>query len=703
MTTVDHSSAPQGNGWWNGLAAATAVFIGLAALLVEFDGTGPSWAQGVGLVLVASWVTTGLTLGARPGSVPLGRIALAGAINGAVLCLCQAAGARGELSDAAADGALPGIRLSAAVLPAIALHLFLSLPNGHLATALRRRGAAVGYTVAGITGAVLCTDLDSFPPAPITALWVAALGVGVPVTFAGYRSATALDQRRLQWVGWGLFTAAIGILALLAVRLLVDWPDEPDAVALAMTAFMPIALFASALPRLTVHVDRLLTNTVAFAGLAALVFAVFALVELTLGRRPDGGERSVLLLSMVASGLVALAFIPTRRKAIERTNQLVYGTHVAPDEALRAFGRRLTRSIPLDELLLQLTENLRSSMALESAEVWTGQDGRYECAAGVPHRTPPTIHIGPEELAVVSRAGVSGGTWLDVWMPQLVGSAGSAAMRVAPIAHSGLLLGVIAVTRKPDGEPFSEAEDSVLTDIARQIGLALHNAQLDTALQASLDDLQLSNEQLQHSRARIVSAGDDERRKLERNLHDGAQQHLVALAVKLRLARDAVDDDPPDAIAMIDEIKNDVQTAIAELRALAHGIFPPLLASGGLREALPAAATRAALPTTVTCEATGRYGNDIEAAVYFCTLEALQNAGKHAGDNAEATVTVCEKDGTLHFVVNDDGAGFDIASGAANGHGFVNIADRLGAYGGTVEVTSSPGCGTTIAGTIPLP
>ena len=217
--------------------------------------------------------------------------------------------------------------------------------------------------------------------------------------------------------------------------------------------------------------------------------------------------------------------------------------------------------------------------------------------------------------------------------------------------------------------------------------------------------MQIRNQELQESRARIVAAGDSERRKLERNLHDGAQQHLVALAVKLRLAGDAVEDDPEDAMAMIDEIKGDVQTAIAELRALAHGIFPPLLVSGGLNDALPAAAGRAALPTTVDLVDVGRYGNDIEAAVYFCTLEALQNAGKHAGEAATAAVTVVEADGVLRFEIRDDGAGFDVYERhrAGDGHGFVNMQDRLGAFGGRVEVVSAVGEGTTITGTIPLP
>jgi signal transduction histidine kinase len=458
------------------------------------------------------------------------------------------------------------------------------------------------------------------------------------------------------------------------------------------------------------RVDRLLTQTVALAGLTALVVAIYVVVILALGRTPSGDERSLLLASMVAAGLAALLYLPARRRLTERANRLVYGERVAPDEAVRTFGQRLTRSIPMDELLLQLAESLRKSMVLVSAEVWTGHDGHYELTAGVPHRQPLPIVVGDKERPVLARAGVSGGTWLDVWIPQLVGPAGSAATRVAPIAHAGELLGVIVVTRRADGEAFSESEDHVLTELARQVALALHNVQLDAALQASLHELQQRNDELQQSRARIVAAGDAERRTLERNLHDGAQQHLVALAVKLRLARDAVEDDPFDAMAMIDEIKGDVQAAIAELRSLAHGIFPPLLVSGGLAEALPAAAARTPQATTVDTTGVGRFGVDMEAAVYFCVLEALQNAGKHAGESARVTVRVWEEAGSLRFEVSDDGSGFDDetlvaghgSAASVAGHGFVNMADRLGAFGGSLRVRSLPGAGTTVSGELPL-
>jgi signal transduction histidine kinase len=655
------------------------------------------------VILVALWAAAGVALGVRRRQDRLGPIVLAVAIAGGAICLAEALVASARLDDSTDDLAAIALRLGLTVLPAFALHMFVALPDGRLTSRARQRAVVAGYVVGLAVGGALSSNLDSIAAWPIVALWIIAITAGIYAASPRYRIAGAVERGRMQWIGWGLTVTAEGVFVMVALRLLTDWPHDPGAVALAMTGLVPIAISAGTLPKLVAHVDRLLTHTVAVAGLTALILGIYVVVVLGLGRTPEGSERTLLLLSMVAAAIAALLYLPARRWLTERANRLVYGVRVAPDETLRTFGQRLTRSIPLDELMLQLSENLRSSMRLASAEVWTGQDGRYERLAGVPHRQPSPITIGPTELPVVARAGVSGGTWLDIWVPQLVGPSGSSAMRVAPVAHSGLLLGFIVVSRKPDGEPFTEMEDTVLTEIARQIGLALHNVQLDTALQASLDELRVSNEELQVSRARIVAAGDSERRKLERNLHDGAQQHLVALAVKLRLAGDAIEDDPEDALAMIDEIKGDVQTAIAELRALAHGIFPPLLVSGGLNAALPAAAGRAALPTTVDLVDVGRYGNDIEAAVYFCTLEALQNAGKHAGEDATAAVTVVEADGVLSFEIRDDGAGFDMSGGtAAAGHGFVNMADRLGAFGGRVEVTSAVGQGTTITGTIPL-
>ena len=267
------------------------------------------------------------------------------------------------------------------------------------------------------------------------------------------------------------------------------------------------------------------------------------------------------------------------------------------------------------------------------------------------------------------------------------------------MTHSGQLLGLIVVERPTDGDTFGEEDDRVLTELARQVGLALHNVQLDSALQATLDEVRRTNEELVASRARIVATGDAERRKIERNLHDGAQQHLVALAVNLRLTKDLLAEDPDTAAEMLDQLAVDVKETIGELRRLAHGIYPPLLVDSGLGEALRAAAGRSPLDVTVDVDLAARYGSEVEAAIYFCCLEALQNAAKHAPE-ATVAVRVWEEAGGLSFEVADDGPGFE-AEAATRGHGFTNMSDRVGAIGGSVHWDSAPGAGTRVRGAVP--
>jgi signal transduction histidine kinase len=362
----------------------------------------------------------------------------------------------------------------------------------------------------------------------------------------------------------------------------------------------------------------------------------------------------------------------------------------------------LSRAIPLDELLLQLAESLRKTLALELAEVWTGSGGVLERTVSVPDRGPARLTISGREQPVVARAGVSGPAWLAIWLPQLLEGREDAVVRAAPAAHSGELLGLIVVQRAPDADQFTDDEESMLAELARQVGLALHNVELDSALQESLEELKLQAEELRASRARVVAAGDAERRRIERDLHDGAQQHLVALAVTVRLARQLADRDPDQAKTVLDQLGTDLQETVQEVRNLAHGIYPPVLMDQGLSSALEAAAARAPIATTVDATDIGRWSQELEAAVYFCCMEALQNAGKHAGNGAQVTIRLREAEGKLLFEVADDGPGFDLRSRAAKGHGFVNMSDRIGAIGGTLRVDSAPGHGTRIAGSVPL-
>lgn len=240
----------------------------------------------------------------------------------------------------------------------------------------------------------------------------------------------------------------------------------------------------------------------------------------------------------------------------------------------------------------------------------------------------------------------------------------------------------------------------MLTDLAREVGLALHNVQLDSALQTTLAELRVQAAELRESRARIVASGDAERRRLERDIHDGAQQNLAALAIELRLAHDLIGTDPAGAAKMIDGMNAEVQNTIRDLRELAHGIYPPLLADGGLGPALDAAAARSPLEVSVDVGTANRFDQNTEAAIYFCCLEALQNSAKHA-PGATAKVRVWCDSATLFFRVVDDGPGFDPGT-TPRGHGLVNMADRLGAIGGSVRWSSSPGEGVEVSGEVPL-
>ena len=183
--------------------------------------------------------------------------------------------------------------------------------------------------------------------------------------------------------------------------------------------------------------------------------------------------------------------------------------------------------------------------------------------------------------------------------------------------------------------------------------LAIENGRLTAELQST-------NAELRATRARIVATGDAERRKIERDLHDGAQQHLVALSIRVGLARELAD---PEAAQRLDDVGKELDEILEELRDLAHGLYPPLLREFGLREALASAVRRSASPAKLEAAAIGRYSEDVEAAVYFCCVEGLQNVDKHAGSGATAVIRLWERDGRLSFEVVDDGVGYDAGIG----------------------------------------
>ena len=197
---------------------------------------------------------------------------------------------------------------------------------------------------------------------------------------------------------------------------------------------------------------------------------------------------------------------------------------------------------------------------------------------------------------------------------------------------------------------------------------------------------------------RIVAAADGERRRIERDLHDGAQQRLVALRVKLDLLTEAVARDPEAAREQIGALEADVDATIDEVRSFARAVYPPLLAERGLAEALRAAARRAPIQATIVARNVRRHRLEVESTVYFACVEALQNASKHA--NATSARISLSDNHRLRFEVHDNGDGFNTRD-ASGGAGLTNLRDRLAAVGGTLEVRSAPGKGTTVIGVVP--
>ncbi len=663
--------------------AVASLILGTWALITSVSSEGTS-GEIVRDALILAWATTALRLSLAPGIQGLATLIGSAAVAGAI----------GSLN----EGARPFVL---ALLPAAALHLLLAMPDGLVRTTVRRAFAAIGYVSGAVLGIVLWSRRPHYPRWPVVLELVLFALVGAVGFASRYTRAGTADRRRMKWLGWSA-TAAGGLaIALLGLHVLVDWPSHVGEVSAAITALLALSLAMGSSKRFASAIDPLLASSISLAGLTAVVVAVYLGIVLGLGRVPHENERTLLVLSMIAAAVAALLYLPAHSRLGALAKRLVYGGRQAPDEVLRNFGSRMSRSIPLDELLLQMVESLRRTLALTSAEVWAASGGMLERAVSDPDRPRVQIQITAAEEATLARAGVSGPAWVKIWLPELLAGREQGTLRVSPITHSGELLGIIVVERPEDSEQFSGEDERILTELARQVGLTLHNVRLDSALQASLDEVRRQAEALQASRGRIVAASDLARRKIERNLHDGVQQHLVALAVKVRLARQLAEKDPVRANTLLEELGGDLEDALQELRDLAHGIYPPLLADKGLPEALASAARRSTLPVEVRAAGTGRYSQELEAALYFCCLEALQNAGKYAGEGASVSIHIWEEAGGLLFEVVDDGAGFDVRTRGV-GTGFTNMNDRLGAIGGSLRVESAPGRGTKVAGAIPL-
>jgi signal transduction histidine kinase len=434
-----------------------------------------------------------------------------------------------------------------------------------------------------------------------------------------------------------------------------DAGDVLFGILLGLTAFtvvvgIPVAYLVAILRYRLWELDVVVKKTVVFALVAGSItlVAVLALVVLPVGvfgTGLSGWERGLLLVGVVVGLLIG----PLRRRARRVADRIVYGKRATPYEVLTAFSERVGDTYATEDVLPRMARLLVDGTGASQARI--------------------LVRIGSEL--------VEEGRWPDEDLPP-------GEQHLEPVVDRGEELGALAVSMAPN-DPMNPAKEKLIRDLASQAGLLLRNVKLI--------------EELRASRQRLVAAQDEERRKIERNLHDGAQQQLVALTVQLKLARGLVERDPAKAGAMLDTIQGSATSALEDLRDLARGIYPPLLADQGLAAALDAQARKAAVPTTVEAEQVGRYPQEVEAAVYFCALEALNNVAKYA-KATRATVTLSQQNGRLAFAVVDDGRGFD-PDDIHLGTGLQGMADRLEAIGGELAVESSPGNGTSVLGRIP--
>jgi signal transduction histidine kinase len=315
------------------------------------------------------------------------------------------------------------------------------------------------------------------------------------------------------------------------------------------------------------------------------------------------------------------------------------------------------------------------SLALESGEVSTLADLREHIAEAL---GDPTL-----EIRYPGVGGPNG--WHDASGRPAPPPDQATGRCVVAIKAGGSTVGALLC------DPALEDHRALVEAAGSVIRSALERERLTAALDASLRDVEAS-------RRRISAAAAAERRRIERDLHDGAQQQLVTLRVQLELAAEEFERDPDRAARRLRELGPSVDAVIEDVRSLASGIYPALLADAGLGEALRAVAMRTSVPVSVRADGR-RYPLEVESAVYYCCLEALQNAAKHSGASG-VEIDLTTEDDRLRFTVRDNGRGFDQGDGHRDGNGLTNMRDRIAAVGGALAVESSPGHGTRIRGEI---
>jgi signal transduction histidine kinase len=482
-----------------------------------------------------------------------------------------------------------------------------------------------------------------------------------------YRRAAQLERQQVRWLAFlGVF---LGIILVLSFGLIATGAINDEGVLSGVAFFtfiigvflgIPLVCGIAILRHGLWDLDVVVKKTVQYGLLVVGFTVVVGLVLILLPAMFIGLGSGISGAPVIVGGvLLAVGFTLVRSRAQRWANRVVYGKRSTPYEVLSEFAERVGGTYSTEDVLPRMAQLLGEATGARTARVWLRIGREMRAEASWPPDVPSTRNV-------------------PIRGDELPDFGGDDAFEVR---HQGELLGALTVFLAAN-DPMNPTKAKLARDMAAQAGLVLRNVRLI--------------EDLRESRRRIVSAQDERARTLERNIHDGAQQQLVALSVKLRLATGLLERDPTKARTMLEELQGQTTETLEDLRDLARGIFPPLLADKGLPAALEAQARKSPVPVTVQPDSVGRYGQDVESAVYFCCLEALNNVAKYA-EASSVEIRLRQSDGELRFEVADDGVGFDTVAGS-DGTGLQGMADRLDAIGGTLDVVSAPGAGTTVAG-----
>jgi signal transduction histidine kinase len=590
------------------------------------------------------------------------------------------------------------------------IFFILLFPDGKL---LSRRWRAAAWL--GMVSVFLAFAAIAFMPGPLSfnpavrnpfgiesaRPLLKAMMVGIvliPISILIAASSLALRYRRshgetrlqLKW-----FTASVAFVALMhfastVATFIHDVVSRSESFGagpepLALRAFQGIAILTwiaipvsagiAILKYRLYSIDLVISKAVVFGSLAAFVTATYVAIVVGVGALLTSSSEPNLALSIAATAVVAVAFQPIKERVQHLANRLVYGKRSTPYEVLARLASETGMGYSADDIAVRVAAAMFDGTGAGRAELWLAMEGQLQLKAAWP--PDPALSDDPSPS-------------------QSFGSISEADAFVA-IEHEGEYLGALALFKKP-GETVSEVDTELMRNLAAQVALVLRNARLTEQLKARLVEISEQAEELRASRQRIVTAQDAERRRIERDLHDGAQQRLLTLSLSLRMAEQKLGAEAdPEIKQILKRSAEELKAALTELRELARGIHPAILREEGLSAAVHSLAERAPMPVTVTNGQVGRLPGTVEATAYFVASEALTNVARYSGAS-KADISLRVEDGWLVVKVSDDGAG---GADPANGTGLRGLMDRVSALGGELEVQSRAGQGTVVGARIP--